>query len=380
MKILFVQAGLGAGGAEKVMSLLARHRLELGDEVHVAALNLPQTGIYHSLAEGVKVHTDPQAGAAVSGVAVQTARLKAIRRAIVEVRPDVIISFLTKVNTLTTLAAAGTGIPVILSERNNMTVQMRPFWRVAARLAMRRASAIVLMTERARKDVPKGLQHRVRVIPNACPPISGITVEQRQPAFRLVAVGRLDRQKGFDMLLDAMPAVLARVPGARLTIFGEGPLRQALEKQAAALGLGNAVSFAGNSRVPGAWLEAADILVAPSRYEGFSNVVAEATVSGLPVVAFDCDLGKRELIRHGGNGFLVAPGDVAGLSAAVINLLQDDALRLRMAGAYMESRDRLHPSAILKSWDAIIDEASAGLHRPAAVKDRPRLRSADQGL
>jgi glycosyltransferase involved in cell wall biosynthesis len=380
MKILFVQAGLGAGGAEKVMSLLARHRLELGDDVHVAALNVPKSGVYHALADGVQVHAASQSGAAASGLAVQTARLKSIRRAISEVQPDVIISFLTKVNTLTTVAAAGSGIPVIVSERNNMTLQMRPIWRMAAKLAMRRARAIVLMTERARRDVPKGLQGRVRVIPNACPPFRGITVEQHTPALRLVAVGRLDRQKGFDILLGALPSVLEQVPGAHLTIFGEGPLRQELEEQTAALGLRDAVRFAGNSRVPGAWLQEADILVAPSRYEGFSNVVAEATVSGLPVVAFDCDYGPRELIRNGENGFLVASGDVAGLSAAVVRLLQDDALRLRMANSYMESRNRLDPAAILKSWDEIIDEAAAGRPRPATAKARPMLRSADQGL
>jgi glycosyltransferase involved in cell wall biosynthesis len=379
MRILLVQAGLGAGGAEKVMALLARHRFALGDEVHVVALRMPEKGAYHPLADGVQVHAAPHSDRVASGVAVQMSRLGAIRRAIVSVRPDVVISFLTKVNTLTTLAAVGTGIPVILSERNNMTLQMRPFWRLAVKLAMRRAHAIVLLTERGRQDLPEGLQDRVRIIPNASCPIPGVKVALKVPARRLVAVGRLDRQKGFDMLLDAMPAILRRVPDARLTIFGEGPLRPDLEAQIVALGLKDAVSMPGNSSKPGGWLEAADILIAPSRYEGFSNVVAEATVSGLPVVAFDCDYGPRELIRHGENGLLVPLGDVAVLTEAVATLLQDDALLARMAAECLKSRRRLDPAAILRLWDEIIESAIEGKGEPVIPGNGSRSQPVDQG-
>jgi len=356
MRLLIVQGGFGTGGAEKIIAMIAAHRARLGDTVEVLGFDMPPGGSYFAYPDTVRL-TTPAPGQGRTPLA----RLAEIRKAIRRSEPDLVLSFLTKINVLSLLAATGLGVPVVISERNNPQLQKaHPLWRLAQSLLARRAAALVMQTERARDQLPAALHGRAHVIPNPSAPIADFPVAPRPDGLRLAAVGRLDWQKGFDMLLQAMPAIRAACPDVRLTVHGEGPERAALEAQRDRLGLGDSVRLAGVSAAPGAWLAEADILVAPSRFEGFPNVVAEATVSGLPVVAFDCDYGPQELIEEGQNGLLVPLGDIGALAAAVIRLIGDAELRQRMGAAAEINRNRLAPDRILGAWDAVIDHYIRG--------------------
>ncbi|WP_126975679.1 glycosyltransferase [Frigidibacter oleivorans] len=357
MRLVILQVGFGAGGAEKVVAMLAAHRAAAGDEVHVAALGAATPDSYFPYPPGVRRHALAAAG--------PVARLAAIRRLLRDLRPDLAIAFLTKVNALTLTAGIGLPVPVIVSERNNPARQAaHPLWRPAQALLMRRAAAAVMQTDRARQDLPRSVRARAHVIANPCEPLPGLAPAGAETGaagpVRLVAVGRLDRQKGFDLLIAAFARMHADRP-ARLTIFGEGPERAQLTALAHRLGVAEKVEMPGATDRPGGWIGAADLLVVPSRFEGFPNVIAEAVVTGLPVVAFDCDYGPRELIRPGENGLLVPPEDVSALAAAMTRLAGDPALRRRMAAAAGPSRAALDPARILSDWDRLI----ASVPRPA---------------
>ena len=359
MKILIVQGGFGAGGAEKIVSILAAHRVDKGDQVSVAGLTMPEGGSYFPFPDGVSLLTRAQGPGASGGG--QRARLQHIRQVIRDENPDVIVAFLTKINVLTLTAVLGRRVPVIISERNNPRAQnAHPIWRHAQNVLAHRARTIVMQTERAAEDLPRSLRRRARVVPNPCAPLAGVRDRLGRGSDRLVAVGRLDRQKGFDLLIAAMPQILQANPKAKLTIFGEGPERRALEDQRDRLGLGEAVSLPGSSAAPGAWMSGADILVFPSRFEGFPNVVAEATVSGLPTVSFDCPYGPRELIRHEQNGLLVAPEDTDALARNVARLSTDPELLQKMRQSYTENQTWLAPDNILAEWDEVIEDARNG--------------------
>lgn len=148
---------------------------------------------------------------------------------------------------------------------------------------------------------------------------AGASLPAGSPA--LVAVGRLAPQKGFDLLIDALPEVLARHGGAVLTIYGSGPDEAQLRAQAQARGLADRVVFAGHSAHILAQVAAADLYISSSRYEGFSNAVLEAMAVGACVVATDCPGATREMIADGTSGYLVAVEDSAALARGILRAL-----------------------------------------------------------
>ena len=144
----------------------------------------------------------------------------------------------------------------------------------------------------------------------------------------LLGLGRLHRNKGFDVLLNAV----AKVPGAYLWLAGEGEERAALERQAARLGVGNRVRFLGWRRDVAALLAATDVFVCSSRIEPLGNIVIEAWAHGAPVVAAAAE-GPRQLLRPGENGLLVPLEDAEALATSILTLLYSPALGDRLAAA-----------------------------------------------
>jgi glycosyltransferase involved in cell wall biosynthesis len=144
----------------------------------------------------------------------------------------------------------------------------------------------------------------------------------------VLTTARLDPQKGVDILLRA-----ARdVEGARFVVAGEGEERDRLEREAAALGLGERVRFLGRREDVPALLAAADAFVLPSRFEGTPLALIEAMAAGKPIVASAIP-GTDELVTDGETGLLVPPDDAGALAAALRRVVSDAGLRARLAAA-----------------------------------------------
>lgn len=197
------------------------------------------------------------------------------------------------------------------------------------RLTARRVTAHVAVGVAAARQVERllGLRHGlVRTVYNAVP-------ESPPPARRLdgatvVGVGRLEHQKGFDVLVDA----IARIPKGRLLLVGEGKERRALEQRVSRLGVGDRVQMAGWVENPRPLLATADVFALPSRFEGFPLAVVEAMLAALPVVA--ADVGSvSEAVIHEETGLLVEPDHVDALASALQRLLDDEAERHRLGRA-----------------------------------------------
>jgi glycosyltransferase involved in cell wall biosynthesis len=175
---------------------------------------------------------------------------------------------------------------------------------------------------------------RVHHLPNFAPDLSGSA-----PAFRaalgippdvplLLALGRLHRNKAFDLLVRALPLV----PSAHALIAGEGSERSALESLARAAGVADRIHLPGWQNDPAALLAACDMLVCPSRREPLGNVVLEAWSAGRAVVA-TAAAGPRELIMPGQDGLIVPLEDPGALADAINTLLGDPARTLMLARA-----------------------------------------------
>lgn len=136
-------------------------------------------------------------------------------------------------------------------------------------------------------------------------------------------------QKRFDLLLRAFH-LLGR-PNLHLAILGEGPERESLLLLAHELELKNRLHLPGWVDDLEAWYRHAACFVLSSRHEGWPNVLMEALANGCPTVSFDCDFGPSEILEGGKWGLLIPEGDVKALAAGIARVLDDDALRRRLA-------------------------------------------------
>lgn len=179
----------------------------------------------------------------------------------------------------------------------------------------------------------------------------------------LLVVGRLRIRKGVDVLLAAMPELLRRHPAARLLIAGDGEHRAALERAAAALALGEAVSFLGRADAMRVrrLLQGAAALVVPSIYEGMPLVVLEAMEASVPVVASRVS-GIPEVVEDGRTGWLVPPEEPASLAAALAAALDDAAAASRRGAAGRRLlAERFRPVHAARRWRrAVLGGGEAG--------------------
>jgi glycosyltransferase involved in cell wall biosynthesis len=245
-------------------------------------------------------------------------------------------------------------------------------WGTLRRLAYRRASAVVTLTEQALAYFDPPIKRRGWVIPNPVVLPAGAGVDRdHEPSTSvaglpagadptIISMGRLVPQKGFDLLLDAFSRVDPVRHGWTLEIRGEGPGREELEGLRDRLGLANVVRMPGVTDQPAAVLGRAGLFVLSSRYEGFPTVLGEAMAIGLPVISFDCPTGPREMIRDGVDGILVPAGDVVALAEAIRDLLDDGDRRTSLAARAPEIVDRFGLERIRGRWDRLFADVTAG--------------------
>jgi glycosyltransferase involved in cell wall biosynthesis len=176
-------------------------------------------------------------------------------------------------------------------------------------------------------------------------------------------VGRLDPVKNQFALLEAVAALRQSLPGLRLTVVGDGPLRSALETQADRLGVREGVTFTGARSDTPDLMRAFDIFVLPSLNEGISNTILEAMATGLPVVATRVG-GNPELVADGVTGRLYDPGVPGALEAALMPYVTDPALRDAHGRA---ARERVVQNfsldAMVNRYVALYDELLADRRR-----------------
>lgn len=178
---------------------------------------------------------------------------------------------------------------------------------------------------------------QVETVPNFVHPPADEGAGQRRQG--LLYVGRLSREKGVDVLLRAMPLILERAPGTRLTIIGDGPAGPLLRRLAAHLGVSEAVTFAGTveNRLLGPRYRAASACVLPSLWMENCPVTAlEALSHGTPLLASELG-GLAEIVRHGSNGFLFPRGDHRQLAERAAALIGDVDLARRMEASALEA-------------------------------------------
>ena len=220
------------------------------------------------------------------------------------------------------------------------------------RLVRKFDSFVVLTEEDAAMwgDVPN-----IKVIPNAAKFISsGYSSCQNK---RVIAVGRLDYQKGFDRLIEAWALVQQtdKYSDWCLDIFGQGEWRDMLQQMIDERGLQDRVTLNKPTKDIAKEYASSSMLVMSSHYEGFPMVMIEAMACGLPVVTFDYKCGPRDIIDHEINGLLVKDGDIEGLAKAMISMMRDDAARKRMGENAKKVVETYSEEAVMMQWKELFN-------------------------
>jgi glycosyltransferase involved in cell wall biosynthesis len=259
-----------------------------------------------------------------------------------------------KPNLVGLLAARRAGVPVVAVSHGWTAAT----WKVRLnealdRLVLRWVDRVVCVSEGQavkvrRAGVPAG---RVAVIRNAIGPDAFVAPKPsarerlhaffpRPPRRVVAAAGRLSPEKGFGVLVEAAAAVTRADPDVGFVLFGDGPLREALARQAADRGLADRFVLAGFRTDLGRFLPHCDVVALPSYTEGLPVVVLEAFAAGVPVVATAVG-GTPEVIEEGVSGYLVPPGDPAPLARRLEELLAAGPARQAM-GSRARQRVREH--------------------------------------
>jgi len=187
------------------------------------------------------------------------------------------------------------------------------------------------------------------VIPNAA---ITQTLPHKCGNHRVIAVGRLDYQKGFDRLLDAwalLPEELRKT--WRLDIFGQGEWEQMLNEQIARLGIGGSAKINKPTNAIFEEYAASDFLVMTSHYEGFPMVMVEAMACGVPAVSFDFPCGPRDIIAPGLNGIITPEGDIPALAAEMQRLMEDPARLENMSAQARKISEAYSEDAVMARWN-----------------------------
>ena len=330
-KILLVIPSLRGGGAERFSSYLLRHLDRARFEPHVALLHTE--GAYmKDLAEDVVVHK--------IGVSRVRYALPGIVRVVRQIKPKIVFSNLAHMNFCVLLAKRlfppGT---MVLARESTLPTEIAKarhfhlYWRWMQRRIYHQADVVISPSDAVRDDVAQHYQLPREKAIRIYNPVDTLRVQRsaatgdnpyssnghRNDGPQLVAVGRLSRAKGFDVLLPAMRLVRETYPGIRLAILGQGGLRGDLESQSRALGLDGAVRFWGFQQNPWAFMKHADLFVLSSRYEGLPNVLLEAMVLHKPIVATDCPGGVAEMRAYYPEMTLVPPENPEALAEAIIS-------------------------------------------------------------
>lgn len=289
-------------------------------------------------------------------------RILALRGELRRIEPDIALSMMTTANVLLSYASRGLPMFTIGSERiHPPQVDLGLIWTWLRQRSYRHLSLIVALTSESQAWIEKKTSAQdVQLIPNAvnwpltktAPSVSPSSILKKD-RLTILAVGRLESQKGFDLLISIFSKISSFYPNWDLVIIGEGSLRKQLAQQITEANLEDRIKLIGRVGNIGDWYDASDMFIMSSRFEGFPNTLVEAMAYGLPAISFDCETGPNEIIRHEVDGLLVENGDINALKRAMQKLMGNDQLREQLSSRAIEVRERFSINKIANMWEEL---------------------------
>lgn len=358
MKLCLVISSLCAGGAERVMTALANDWALSGHKVRLVTLDSSSSDFYvlNDHVERIALGLVSTRTGFVNAISQNSRRIYAVRKAIREFNPDVVLSFMDSTNILTAIACLGLGIPIVVSERTNPFKSNPGFLRKIIRPVVYRhfASRLVVQTRGLMANCLKQWP-RISIASISNPVwLSGWTV--RNANKRILSIGRLDETKGHEVLISAFSSVAEYFPDWRLEIAGDGPLSAYLQSTIDRPGVSDRITLLGRVKDVQKLYAKSEIFCLASRFEGFPNVLLEALASGCACISTDCESGPREILENGRLGILTPVDDIDAMANALRRLMENQDLRSQFGSHSEYARERYHIKKISQQWmDVFLD-------------------------
>lgn len=280
------------------------------------------------------------------------ARIIELRKIIKAEKPNVILSFLGRPNITMLIATIALRVRKIVSVRNDPHREYgnsRLKQRLIGRL-FNRVDGIVFQTKDAAEFFPQSVQRKSAIILNPVD-IKFFQIKRETITRNIVTVSRLERQKNHKLLITAFSRIANSIPDENLLIYGDGPLKGELEQYVESLNLKSRVIFMGNIPNIEEELTKASLFVLSSDWEGLPNALMEAMAVGVPVISTDCPCGgPRALIENEDEGILVPCGDVNAIASAMLKLMNDRKIQIKLSKNEKERAKDFYPEKIFRQW------------------------------
>lgn len=351
-KMVFFMSSMGRGGAEKVVSILSKEYCSYDYDVTICLLLHNITNGY-SLDKRVKV-INMSHESITNPILRYFCVIKTIRKFLITDKPNVIVPFLAKTSVLVNLALFGynkKNTRVVASERIDPYAVKYPLpLRILVNWSFRNADKIVFQTKRARSYYSKMIQKKSIIIGN---PVSVYVERQNKSSKIIINAGRLEKQKNQKMLIEAFSRVAKKDNEYQLHIYGEGSLRDELEKLIIEKKLENRVKLKGSQSDYQVQLSKCNLFVLSSNYEGLSNALLEAMLMGIPCVSTDC-AGSNEVICNETNGIIVPVGNTKMLSKAIEKMISDRIFAENIAKEAKITARQYETLNIISEWRKVL--------------------------
>lgn len=354
-KVLFVNPNLGAGGAERVMSILAKSLSQRGYRVEFILFN--DLDRAYTIDESVKVHVLLER--TLRSIPDRVKILLKLRRILARNKGAVVIPFHPSCHKYVMAANIDRAVRVVSMENNDPGNLYTPERLKEMDRLYARSDYSVFQTEDARSYFCDAVKGNSSVIPNPVPSPDE-TWHGDIARKRIITLCRLEKQKNLFMALDAVRILIDQYGiTPSFDIFGQGSLEKELKEYCTNLGISQYVRFMGTTHQTTREMAAASVFILSSDYEGISNSMLEALAVGIPVVCTDCPVGGARMAIHSGeNGLLVPVGDANALAAGVAAVLSDEKLAMRIgANARISGETHFSVDRVTDQWEEVIRKA-----------------------
>lgn len=272
-------------------------------------------------------------------------------------KPDIVIS--TFGNEVGILPKINDGsaklVEIHFSRWYRLQLNRKGFWKLIDKILtysdLKNASKykkLICLTEEDKHNW-KSLGKNVIVIPNfiECKAETPAKLE----AKKIISVGRLSYQKGYDRLIDAWDKVNHLYPDWELNIFGDGEQHSYLQNKIDCMGLNKSIHICPPTNSIYDEYAKHSVFVLSSHYEGLPMVLLESLAYGLPIIAFDCQCGPKEIVKSGSNGFLIKDNEITQMSDAIIELIENPSRRKIMGSNSYAKADNYTKENIMNIWE-----------------------------